>query len=131
MKRIIIYLVLLSIIVFVEAQDRNNQDGVIKVDQQSSRYNCVQNELLVKFKSGTVATMVKSGPSKIISGISTVDRVLGQYDLQEVEQLLPNDNPNRVMRKAKAYSGETITETSLNQLYRVKVNSTSTKAIFS
>ncbi|MDD3322065.1 MAG: S8 family serine peptidase [Paludibacter sp.] len=130
MKRIIIYLVLLSIIVFVEAQDRNNQDGVIKVDQQSSRYNCVQNELLVKFKSGTVATMVKSGPSKIISGISTVDRVLGQYDLQEVEQLLPNDNPNRVMRKAKAYSGETVTETSLNQLYRVKVSTTSVKTNF-
>lgn len=130
MKRIIFYLIILSGIISVYAQDRNNEDGVIMLDRQIGQFNSVPNELLVKFKNGNVAKMAKIGPNKIISGISAVDRILGQYDLQEVEQLLPNDNPDRVMRKAKAYSGETVAETSLNQLYRVKVNSTSTKSNF-
>ena len=114
----------------VISQDRNNEDKVIKLDPQMSRFNSVPNELLVKFKDAAIVQMSKVGPSKIISGISAVDRVLSQYDLEEVEQLLPNDNPKRLMRSARAYSGQTITETNLNQLYRVKVKTGSAKTNF-
>jgi len=126
-KLIFLFLLFLGGITNVMSQDRNNEDEVIKLNPQMSRFQSVPNELLVKFKDAATVQMSKTGPSRIVSGISEVDRVLGQYDLEEVEQLLPYDQPNRTMRSVKAYSGEIITERSLNKLYRLKVKAESAK----
>jgi subtilisin family serine protease len=95
-----------------------------------SRANSVQNELLVKFKTGTVSQLRSSGANKVTSGLSSVDAILSHYDLEEAVQLLPGDKPGRTLRSAPAFSGKTVRETSLNQLYKLKVAATSAKNSF-
>jgi len=127
MKRISIFLLFLLSSIAINAQDRNNEDQVVKVDAQASRFNSAPGELLVKFRSGTNAQLRSASPNKVVSAVKAIDGILSQYALDEVEQLLPNDNPKRVLRSAKAYSGQEIKETSLNQLYRLRVSASSAK----
>ena len=39
-----------------------------------------------------------------------------------MEQLLPNENPNRQMRRARTFNGEMIQERNLSQLYCLKLS---------
>jgi subtilisin family serine protease len=127
MNKIKILILALFVVNIAMAQDRNNEDGVVKLNPQSSRFNSKPNELLVKFKTGQTAHLRSAGVNRVASSISAVDNILMQYDLEEVDQLLPNDNPNRTLRSAKAFSGEIVRETSLNQLYRLRVAPTAAK----
>jgi hypothetical protein len=126
------------------AQDRNNDDGVITLNAQTSRYNSVPNEVLVKFRDNAVPVgagralplqrsaplLQRTAPNRVSSTISAVDAVLSQYELEEAEQLLPNDNPQRVMRRSRSFSGNDVVETSLNQLYKLRVSAASPKTSF-
>lgn len=125
MRRVNLILFLVCFIHIVVAQDRNNEDEVIQLNKQQSQFSSVPGEILVKFVSESQLQLKKTGPARVSSGVSTVDRILGQFDVETVEQLVPEKNPSRAMRKAKAYSGQMIEESSLHQLYRVKLKSDS------
>ncbi|MDR1346566.1 MAG: S8 family serine peptidase [Bacteroidales bacterium] len=120
----------LSISGGLNAQDRNNQHEVVQLDPQISHAGSVANEVLVKFKAGTAAQMQQIAPKRMQAGLSAVDAVLSHYDIEVAEQLLPNDNPGRMLKSTKAYSGNDVVETSLNQLYRLQVAATSAKSSF-
>lgn len=121
MRRIKLLLFFVCIILVVAARDRNNEDEVIQLNAQQSLYNSVPGEVLVKFASESTLQLQKTGPAKVRSGVSNIDRIFDQFEIETVEQLVPEKNPSRAMRKAKSYSGQLIEETSLNQLYRVKL----------
>ena len=48
------------------AQDRNNEDEVVKVDARFSAYNYREGEVIVKFKDQSAA-QINAAPSRIIS----------------------------------------------------------------
>lgn len=121
MRRIKLLLFFVCIILVVAARDRNNEDEVIQLNAQQSLYNSVPGEVLVKFASESTLQLQKTGPAKVRSGVSNIDRIFDQFEIETVEQLVPEKNPSCAMRKAKSYSGQLIEETSLNQLYRVKL----------
>ena len=100
----------------------DNEDGVVKLNASQSKYECVPGQVLVKFKDADRVQVSASRGQFRSTSVSRLTQVLQKYGTEEMEQLLPNENPARKMRKARAYNGETIQERDLSQLYRVKLS---------
>lgn len=100
----------------------DNEDGVVKLNASQSKYECVPGQVLVKFKDADRVQVSASRGQFRSTSVSRLTQVLQKYGTEEMEQLLPNENPARKMRKARAYNGETIRERDLSQLYRVKLS---------
>ena len=100
----------------------DNEDGVVKINSNQSKYECVPGQVLVKFKDADRVQVSASRGQFRSTSVSRLTQVLQKYGTEEMEQLLPNENPARKMRKARAYNGETIRERDLSQLYRVKLS---------
>ncbi len=100
----------------------DNEDGVVKLNANQSKYECVPGQVLVKFKD---ADRVQVNASRGMFRSTSVDRVtqvFNQYGVQDMEQLLPMSKVTGRPRRAKAYNGETIVERDLTQLYKVTVS---------
>ena len=100
----------------------DNEDGVVKLNANQSKYECVPGQVLVKFKDADRVQVSASRGQFRSTSVNRLTQVLQKYGTEEMEQLLPNENPARKMRKARAYNGETIQERDLSQLYRVKLS---------
>lgn len=129
MKKNYLILVLLWIVtipVFSQVSN-DNEDGVYKVDSRMRWENFVPGQVLVKFKdeSGISVQRVK-GKFKAAS-VSSVNTVLRDFDIDDMEKLLPNEiaKPKSQLRRAKAYNGQTIEERNLDKIYLVKLNTLS------
>lgn len=100
----------------------DNEDEVNKVDSRFAAQDYVPGQVLVKFKDANRVTVRRSQGRFASTSIDRVTAILQKYGTDEMEQLLPNQNPNRQMRRSKAYSGEFIQERDLSQLYCLKLS---------
>jgi Subtilase family/Secretion system C-terminal sorting domain len=108
------------------SQDRNNEDEVVKIDSRVNRNEFVENEVLVKFSKNVKAKVAVKG-LRAQANISAVDKLLSGYEVEQMEQLLPNEKPVSALRSARAYNGQEVTESDLSQLYRMKLKAGSAK----
>ena len=95
----------------------DNEDEVYKVASPQAK-DFVPGQVLFKLKDGQQAKVRRAG-GQTTAGISSLDKVLKEYAVQEMEQLLPNAKVKGTPRRAKAYNGQTIVERDLTQLYKV------------
>ena len=100
----------------------DNEDGVVKLDANRSRYDYVQGQVLVKFKDENRVQVNASRGQFRSTSVNRLTQVLQKYGAEEMEKLLPRENPNRKMRRTKAYNGDVIQERDLSQLYRIRLS---------
>ena len=103
----------------VVAQSSNNQDEVVKIERHAAR-DYREGEMIVKFKP-TSAVRVRSLSRGVASGVSGVDKVLGELGITASEQLMPLTG-EVVTPRAKvlrSVSGNTIEDSDMSQLYRL------------
>lgn len=100
----------------------DNEDGVTKLNADRSKYDYVQGQVLVKFKDAKRIQVNASRGQFRSTSVNRVTQVLQKFGAEEMEQLLPQENPSRKMRRAKAFNGDVIQERDLSQLYRVKLS---------
>lgn len=113
-------LLLAGIATMVSAQvSNNNEDGVYKVQHHQAN-DYVQGEVLFKLKDGQTAN-VRRAAGKTTAGIASLDAVLSEYGVQEMEQLLPKAAVKGTPRRAKAFNGSIVEERDLTQLYKVSL----------
>src|SRR5574344_812589 len=106
------------------AQDRNNEDEVVKLDQ-FTRYNSVPNQLLVKFVDGANVKLNNLSNKKFKDANTTINAVLTKYSIKSIEQLFPQFVYNAQRgRSSKAYNGEDVVEHDLSQIYLITLNPT-------
>lgn len=98
----------------------DNEDEVNKISQYAVG-NYVPGEVLVKFKDDN-RIHVRRARGLVSTNSDKVTAVLQKYGVDEMEQLLPNQNPNRRQARTRAYNGDIIQEHNLSQLYHVKLS---------
>ena len=96
----------------------DNEDGVYKIDSHFS-HDYVPGQVLFKLKDGQQAQVRRVGGMVQSAGINSLDVVLKEYAVQEMEQLLPHATVSKTPRRAKAFNGDVIVERDLTQLYRI------------
>lgn len=103
----------------VVAQSSNNQDEVVKIERHAAR-DYREGEIIVKFKP-TSAVRVRSLSRGVASGVSGVDKVLGELGVTASEPLMPLTGSEETPRaKAlRSVSGNTIEDSDMSQLYRL------------
>ncbi len=115
----------------IQAQDRNNEDEVVKLGQ-FSRYSSMPGEVLVKFKDETsVKIQTNSKKAFKTSNLNTFNSVLSNYTISEIEQLLPNFKMPKQARRAKAYNGEDVVEKDLSKIFLIKITESQEKNAYS
>ena len=109
--------------VTISAQvSNNNEDEVNKVDTRFAAQNYVPGQVLVKFKDENRVTIRRAAGKFASTSVDKVTEVLHRYGAGEMEQLLPNQKPNRQMRRSRAFNGTEIQEHDLSQLYCVTLS---------
>lgn len=104
------------------AQDRNNDDEVIKLDPRHSRYNAVEGELIVKFADNTVLNISTHADKSLrATGITAVDALLANYNGVKMDRLFPLSRQGKALRRAKSFNGADVVERDLSRLCHVKI----------
>lgn len=105
------------------AQDRNNEDEVVKVDARFSAYNYRDGELIVKFKDQSAAQIKAPRRTKFrTSGVNSIDATLRALGVSEVEELMPLSGHQPVKRLARSVNGQTVTAPAMNRVYIMRYN---------
>lgn len=105
------------------AQDRNNEDEVVKVDARFSAYNYREGELIVKFKDQSAAQIKAPRRTKFrTSGVYSIDATLRALGVSEVEELMPLSGHQTVKRLARSVNGQTVTAPAMNRVYLMRYN---------
>lgn len=117
----IMLLTAVSLPIFSQVSN-DNEDGVNKIDARWSKNDFVPGQVLVKFKDGDRVQVNRSRGRFASTNFNSVTNVLQKYGTGEMEQLLPHEEPNRKLLKARAFNGDTIHERDLSQLYCVKLS---------
>ena len=113
-------LIALFVAMPVVAQDRNNEDEVVKVDSRHRDYR--EGELLVKFKpTSRVNVRAKNGRFQT-SAVSAVDAALEALGVDTVDQLMPLTGRKVSQRRMRAANGVEVVDTDMSKLYRMKFN---------
>ena len=100
----------------------DNEDGVNKIDTRFASQDFVPGQVLVKFKDDNRIQIRRAQGQFASTNVGKVTEVMQRYGVSEMEQLLPNEKPNRQLRRAKAYNGDVIQEHDLSQLYCVTLS---------
>ena len=106
------------------AQSSNNVDEVVKIERHAA-HDYREGEMIVKFKP-TSTVRVRSLSRGVTSGVSGVDKVLGELGVTASEQLMPLTG-SEVTPRAKALrsvTGKTIEDADMSQLYRLNFDAT-------
>lgn len=123
-------LMLLVLPIAVQAQDRNNDDEVVKLDR-STRYRCVPNQLLVKFHDySDIRVDAAKGGKRFVSAAKAelmINQVLEEYDVAEIEQLVPNFVMPKSPRSCKSFGGQDVVEHDLSQIHLITLTDSSAK----
>ncbi len=102
-----------------QAQVSNeNADGVYKIDARHAK-DYVPGQVLFKLNDGHQAQVRRAAGRVQSAGIATLDAVLKDYGVLDMEQLLPDAKVTGTPRRAKAFNGDVVMERDLTQLYRV------------
>ncbi|MCR5039922.1 MAG: S8 family serine peptidase [Bacteroidales bacterium] len=100
------------------AQDRNNEDEVVKIDW-FNQHATKEGELIVKFADHTTLRLQNNERGFLqTTGINKVDALLKQYPVAKAERLCPNDDPKRELKVSKSYNGPDVVERDLSRLCR-------------
>lgn len=118
MKKTFTLICLLLACAYCFAQDRNNEDEVVKIDWYN-QHATKEGELIVKFANHTPLHLQNDARGILqATGIDKVDALLQQYPLAMAERLCPNDNPNRELKTTPSYNGPDVVERDLSRLCR-------------
>lgn len=99
----------------------DNEDEVNKIDERFAK-DFVPGQVLMKMKDSSPAKVRKVQGRFKSAGINTLDAVLEEFGVEDMEQLLPDEKPGRKLRKAKAYNGDVVQEHDLSQLYILQMS---------
>ena len=100
----------------------DNEDRVNKIDTRWAKNDYVPGQVLVKFKDANRIQVRRAQGRFTSTSAEKVTAILQKYGTEEMEQLLPNENPNRQLRRSRAFNGEEIQERDLSQLYCMKLS---------
>lgn len=120
------YIYIIGVALFLTATtasaqvSNDNEDEVNKVSQYAVG-DYVPGEVLVKFKDDN-RIHVQRARGHVSTNCDRITAVLQKYGVDEMEQLLPNQNPKRQLARTRAYNGDYIQEHDLSQLYHVKLS---------
>ena len=118
MKKLFTLLTLVLACVYCLAQDRNNEDEVVKIDWYN-QHATKEGELIVKFADHTTLRLQNNERGILqATGINKVDALLKQYPVAKAERLCPNDDPKRELKVSKSYNGPDVVERDLSRLCR-------------
>lgn len=107
------------------AQDRNNEDEVVKVDARFSAYNYREGEVIVKFKDQSAAQINAPRRTKFkTSGVNSIDATLRELSVSEVEALMPLSGNQQVKRLARSVNGKTVAAPAMNRIYLMHFDKT-------
>lgn len=107
------------------AQDRNNEDEVVKVDARFSAYNYREGEVIVKFKDQSAAQINAPRRTKFrTSGVNSIDATLRELGISEVEALMPLSGNQQVKRLARSVNGKTVAAPAMNRIYLMHFDKT-------
>ena len=107
----------------VFAQDRNNEDEVVKVEKWKQRaYR--EGEVIVKFKADGAVQMRKNAKGKLLTaGVNQVDALFAELGVEEVEPLMPQVGARKAPRRMRAFNGAEVKDHDLSKLYLIRFNS--------
>jgi hypothetical protein len=98
MKKTFTLICLLLACAYCFAQDRNNEDEVVKIDWYN-QHATKEGELIVKFADHTPLRLQNDARGILqATGIDKVDALLQRYPVAMAERLCLNDNPNRELK---------------------------------
>ncbi len=105
------------------AQDRNNEDEVVHLDPMTA-HNARPGQVIVKFHDRSDIRLSAQNPQRFSSPTRSVgiNAVLAEYDVMEIEQMLPGFRMPVQIRSAKSYGGKDVVERDLSQLHLIKLN---------
>ena len=127
-KRIFTLMFILAAALCGFAQDRNNEDEVVKIDFMN-HHNAVEGEIIVKFADKTSFNLEYDRSNKLQStGMSSVDKAFEKFNVTSIKQLCPSDEKKRSFRTSKSYNGMDVVERDLSRLCLVKVEPDATRA---
>ena len=110
----------LSVLLFMPAtaQDRNNEDEVVKLDARFSAHNYRQGEVIVKFKNQSTAVIKAPRRTKFkTTGVGGLDATLRELGVTEVEELMPLTGSQQIKRFARAVNGKAVAAPAMNRIY--------------
>lgn len=118
MKKLFTLLCVLLTCAYCLAQDRNNEDEVVKIEWYN-QHAAKEGELIVKFADHTTLRLQNDSRGTLqATGINKVDALLRQYPVAKAERLCPNDDPSRELKVSKCYNGPDVVERDLSRLCR-------------
>ncbi len=128
MKRIFTLMLVLFAAVSAFAQDRNNEDEVVKLDQWS-RFNSVEGEVIVKFADNSSFRLDYDRNDNLrTTGMNSVDKAFEKFNVTSIRQLCPSDEKKRSFRTSKCYNGNDVVERDLSRLCLVKIEPDASRA---
>lgn len=105
------------------AQDRNNEEEVVHIDQVQRRA-ARPGQLIVKFHDRSDIRVDAQDNRRFSSPTrnTSINTVLAEYNVQSIEQLLPNFQMPAQTRSAKSFGGQDVEERDLSQLHLITLN---------
>lgn len=128
-KTLLVVMLMWIGIVPINAQDRNNEEEVVKIDARRARFDYCQGELIVKFKDSSAVQVKRSNGKFRSTSVKAIDDVMLELGGFEMEALMPHTGKNVARRAAKSITGEPIKDFDLSKLYRVKFNGDKIKSV--
>ncbi|MBQ9074151.1 MAG: S8 family serine peptidase, partial [Muribaculaceae bacterium] len=112
------------------AQDRNNDDEVVKLDARSSRFNYLEGEIIVKFKPSSLVNVRSLNNGRFsTTGIKTLDAKLNALGLFEAEPLMPLSGGTVSTLSVKSLSGQKVVDNDMSKLYRLKFDTAKLQSV--
>ncbi len=115
----------------VVAQDRNNEEEVVKIDARASQFSYREGEIIVKFKPTGALKMRSNAKGQFAtSGVNNIDAVLQSIGVESVETLMPFTGKEVTRRSARAINGQEIIARDLSQLYRLRIDADKVQSVY-
>lgn len=120
---LILSLLLMTLALPTFAQDRNNEEEVVHIDQMQRRA-ARPGQLIVKFHDRSDIRVDAQDNRRFSSPTRNtyINTVLAEYNVQSIEQLLPNFQMPAQTRSAKSFGGQDVEERDLSQLHLITLN---------
>ena len=116
--RILILALTTILAVPANAQNRNNEDEVVKVDARFSAYNYREGEIIVKFKDQSAAQIKAPHRTQFrSSGVNSIDATLRELGVTDVEELMPLSGTQQLKHLAQGFNGKTIAAPVMSRIY--------------
>jgi len=130
-KTISVIILLLAMPALLPAQSRNNEDEVVKIERYAMRAS-VPNQLLVKFHDySDIRVDATRGGKRFVSATKAVlpiNQVLEEYEVDDIQQLVPNFVMSATPRRSRSYGGADVVEHDLSQIHLIVLSDNSQRS---